>query len=41
MAFIQLFLVLGFALAWGAVELYCLRLDKKEAEAAAKEGGRQ
>ena len=33
---IELFVVLGFALAWGVVELYCLRLDKKKA-AAAKE----
>jgi len=36
MGLIELFAVLGFALAWGVVELYCLhclRLDKKKAKA--------
>ncbi len=39
MGLIELFVVLGFALAWGVVELYCLRLDKKKA--AAKEDKRR
>lgn len=34
MGLIELFVVLGFALAWGVVELVGLRLDKKRAEAA-------
>jgi hypothetical protein len=33
---IELFVVLGFALAWGVVELVGLRLDKKRAEAEAR-----
>jgi hypothetical protein len=33
MGLIELFVVLGFALAWGVVELVCLRMDKKKAEA--------
>lgn len=36
MGLIELFVVLGFALAWGVVELVGLRLDKKRAEAAAR-----
>lgn len=30
LAFLELFVVLGFALAWGVLELVCLRLDKKK-----------
>lgn len=38
MGLIELFVVLGFALVWGAVELVGLRLDKKRAEAKAQAG---
>lgn len=31
---IEMFVVLMFALAWGALELYTLRLDKRRAEQA-------
>lgn len=31
LAFLELFIVLGFALAWGVLELVGLRLDKKKA----------
>jgi len=39
-AFLELFIVLGFGLAWGVLELMGLRLDKKRAaekERAARE----
>ncbi len=38
MGLIELFVVLGFALAWGVVELVGLRLDKKKAEAKTQSG---
>jgi len=34
---IELFVVLGFALAYGAVELYALRLDRRRAAQRAAE----
>jgi hypothetical protein len=34
MGLIEMFVVLGFALAWGAVELVGMRLDKQKAQAA-------
>lgn len=37
MGLLELFIVLGFAVAWGVVELVCLRLDRKKAEAAARD----
>jgi len=33
---IELFVVLAFVMAWGAVELYTLRLDKRAAAEAEK-----
>jgi len=35
-AFMELFLVLGFGLAWGVLELVGLRLDKKNAAEKAR-----
>ena len=34
---IELFVVLSFVMAWGVVELYTLRLDKRRAAEAEKE----
>jgi hypothetical protein len=31
-AFLELFIVLGFALGWGVLELVCLRLDRKRTQ---------
>jgi hypothetical protein len=42
LAFLELFIVLGFALAWGVLELVGLRLDRKRAkekEEAARDSG--
>lgn len=41
MGLLELFVVLGFALAWGAAELVGLRLDRKKAEAKAREEARE
>ena len=30
LGFIELFVVFGFALVWGALELLCLRLDRQK-----------
>jgi hypothetical protein len=35
-AFLELFIVLGFALGWGILELVGLRLDRKRAEEKAR-----
>ena len=36
LAFLELFIVLGFALGWGVLELVGLRLDKRRAEEKAR-----
>lgn len=41
MGLLELFVVLGFALAWGAAELVGLRIDRKKAEAKAREAAHQ
>jgi hypothetical protein len=38
--FIELFVVLGFALGWLVLELVGLRMDKRRREQAAREDGR-
>jgi hypothetical protein len=37
MAYMELFVVLGFALLWAVLELVGLRLDKQRRERAARE----
>jgi hypothetical protein len=36
LGFLEMFIVLMFALGWGVVELVALRLDRKKREAAAQ-----
>ena len=36
LAFLELFIVLGFGMAWGVLELVGLRLDKKKAAEKAR-----
>ena len=41
LGFMELFIVLGFALGWAVVELVALRLDKRRKAEAAKQGKAQ
>jgi hypothetical protein len=41
LGFIEFFVVILFALGWGVIELVCRRLDRKRAEAAISQSGRE